>query len=106
MATTDSASTPASTPTDKARAACERMVKVLSDRTGIAWSFGYLGNVSGLPGTPLYRDDRSWYAFAAHPGRVGTHKDSIGGVATADLPTLVTMLQGALALTTVLSTPR
>lgn len=86
--------------------ACERLVKLLSDRTGIAFTFGYLGNTYGLEGTPRYQDDRRWYAFAAHPGRVGTHKDSIGGVRTDDLGHLITLLQGALELTTVMAQPR
>ncbi len=39
---------------------------------------GYLGNIS------RDRDDRSWYFFAAHPGRVGTHADTWGGCATQE----------------------
>jgi hypothetical protein len=94
------------TATEKAVAACERLVKVLTNQTGFAWTFGYIGNCSGIPGTPRFQDDRRWYGFAAHPGRVGTSQDSIGGVRTEDLDTLVTLLQGAVRLATVLAQPR
>lgn len=82
----------------------ERLVNVLTDRTGISWTLGYLGNCSGIPGTPAYRDERRWYAFAAHSGRVGTPADSIGGF--ADPADLIPWLQGAVSLTTVLAQPR
>lgn len=81
---------------------CQRLVKVLSSKTGIDWTFGYLGNCSGFEGAPAYRDDRTWYAFAAHPGRVGTETDSIGGFSTARLEDLVLVLQGAIKLSVVL----
>ena len=42
---------------------CERLVQVLSEKTGIAWTFGYIGDCSGMEGTPSFRDSRSWYAF-------------------------------------------
>jgi len=79
---------------------CEALTRRLGERTGIAWTFGYIGNVDP------HRDDRRWYAFAAHPGRVGTSRDSIGGVPTEDLDELVSMLQGAVQLLTVLAEPR
>jgi hypothetical protein len=83
---------------DRAHATLARLVKALGEATGIPFSFGYIGNCEGTPGTPAFRDDRSWFAFAAHPGRVGTHSDSIGGYATDSLDQLVPVLQGALAL--------
>lgn len=78
--------------TDQLSARLAHLAYRLTERTGIEWSIGYIGNV-----TPA-RDDRTWYAFAAHPGRIGTSADRIGGVATDDLATLATMLSGALAL--------
>ena len=86
--------------TEKALKRCRRAVEFLNERTDITWTFGYLGNCGHN------YDDRSWYAFAVHPGRVGTHKDSIGGFPTDSLDTLATMLSGAVALTTVLNEPR
>lgn len=83
---------------------CDRLVKLLSERTGIAWSFGYLGDCSGMPGTPAFRDSRSWFAFAAHPGRVGTTRDSIGGTSSPD--EMIPVLVAALQLATVLAEPR
>jgi hypothetical protein len=71
---------------------CRRRVATLAELTGAEWTFGYIGNVSGA------RDDRRWYAFAPHPGRVGTADDRIGGVPTEKLGDLATMLAGALAL--------
>lgn len=85
---------------------CRRLVELLTKHTGIEWSFGYLGNTYGIPGTPAYEDDRRLYAFAAHPGRVGTSSDSIGGVMTEELSELVIMLRGAVELAVVLKTPR
>lgn len=82
--------------------ACQRLVASLSKKTGIAWTFGYLGNTYGLEGTPAFQDDRSWFAFAAHPGRVGTALDCIGGFSTDRLGGLVGALQGAVALAVVL----
>jgi hypothetical protein len=46
--------------------------------TGI--SYGYIGNVWHSP----YQDDRVWYFFAPHPGRVGTYADRRGGFDNAD----------------------
>lgn len=86
--------------------ACQRLVELLNKKTSIVWSFGYLGNCSGIPGTPAFEDDRSWYAFAAHPGRVGKASDRIGGFGTESLGQLVRMLQGAVALAVVQSVAR
>lgn len=71
---------------------CEALVKALSEATGLDWTFGYVGNLSAT------YDDRLWSAFAPHPGRVGTHADSIGGVRTEDLDQLPAQLAAALAL--------
>jgi hypothetical protein len=81
-----------------------RLVARLSEATGIAFTFGYLGDLSGIPGTPAFRDSRTYYVFAAHPGRVGDAGDRIGGV--SDPADLVPLLRGALALATVQATPR
>lgn len=83
--------------------ACQRLVGLLSEKTGIAWTFGYLGNIYG---TRQQDDDRMWYAFAAHPGRVGTDRDSIGGFRTENLDRLVEWLRGAVALAVVQAEPR
>lgn len=85
---------------------CQRLVKVLSSKTGIDWTFGYLGNCSGSENTPAFRDDRTWYAFAAHPGRVGTEVDRIGGFSTDRLDDLVLVLQGSVKLSVVLEAQR
>jgi hypothetical protein len=81
-----------------------RGVDRLSALTGIPFTFGYLGDVSGIPGTPAFRDSRSYYLFAAHPGRVGGSGDHIGGV--SDPADLLPLLRGALALAAVQATPR
>jgi len=39
---------------------------------------GYIGNVT------QGRDDRAWYFFASHPGRVGEAADRWGGTATQE----------------------
>lgn len=78
---------------------CRRLVGLLTERTGITWTFGYLGNDHGND-----TSGRRYYAFAAHPGRVGGAGDSIGGF--ADPADLVPWLQGALALALVQSTAR
>ena len=77
----------AMTPFDHGQA----LVKRLSEVTGDEWTFGYIGNVSH------WGDDRSWSAFRAHPGRVGTSRDRIGGHSTENIGDLITMLRGALA---------
>ena len=71
---------------------CQRLVEMISEATGEPWTFGYIGNVERR------RDDRAWYAFRPHPGRVGTAEDRIGGVATEDLSTLAITLAGALKM--------
>jgi len=76
----------------------------LSELTGIPFTYGYLGDVSGIPGTPAFRDSRSYYLFAVHPGRVGDAGDRIGGV--SDPADLLPLLRGALALAAVQATPR
>lgn len=71
---------------------CERIVKRIAEVTGEAWTFGYIGNL-----TPQH-DDRGWFAFRPHPGRVGTAADRIGGNGTDDLEALVPVLSGALRM--------
>ncbi len=79
---------------------CTTLVERLAEATGEAWTFGYIGNC----GTGPYSfDDRSWFAFRPHPGRVGTHKDCIGGVPTAELDRLALKLTGILEYLDVIS---
>jgi hypothetical protein len=43
-------------------------------------TFGYIGNVYNGP----FIDERLWYVFLPHPGRVGTFEDSVSlGITTA-----------------------
>lgn len=72
---------------------CRRLVEILADKTGIAWTFGYIGNCGAG------YDDRAWYAFAPHPGRVGTAADRIGGYSTDELESFRTFLRGTIAIT-------
>lgn len=65
---------------------CRRLVELIAEATGEEWTFGYIGNVDGA------HDDRSWFAFRPHPGRVGTSDDRIGGHSTEDLDGLVEVL--------------
>lgn len=69
-----------------------RVAERLTEATGVKWTFGYIGNCDHT------RDDRNWYLFAAHPGRVGSSADRIGGYATSDLPAFVPVAQGALSM--------
>jgi hypothetical protein len=69
-----------------------RTTELLSEVTGITWTVGYIGNCDNR------RDDRSWFLFADHPGRVGTASDRIGGVDTANLNDLALMASGALRM--------
>jgi hypothetical protein len=82
---------------------CRRLTDKLTELTGITWTFGYIGNTYGMPDTRAWRDDRSWSAFAAHPGRVGGYGDRIGGHSTDELPQLHAQLQGACALAMLLN---
>lgn len=50
---------------------------LIKDIPGV--SIGYIGNVYSDG-----RDDRSWYIFLAHPGRVGGWNDRIGGYPTEE----------------------
>jgi hypothetical protein len=50
-------------------------------------SFGYIGNCGVDRSGPF--DDRSWYVFLPHPGRVGGITDRVGGFRTADLPKML-----------------
>lgn len=80
---------------------CERLVTRLSATSGIAFKFGYIGNCDGRG-----YDDRGWYAFAAHPGRVGNADDRIGGYRTSELAELIPVLQGALEMAKVVRQAR
>lgn len=62
------------------RAIEERFQRQMKACLPEGWSFGYIGNVYFGP----MKDDRCWYIFVPHPGRVGTSEDRIGGFATAD----------------------
>lgn len=77
---------------DRTRARLTRITELLTSTTGTEWTFGYIGNCDHQ------HDDRSWFLFRAHPGRVGTFEDRIGGVATQDLDKLADMGQGALKM--------
>lgn len=46
-------------------------------------TFGYIGNC-GSDRSGRF-DDRSWYIFLPHPGRVGDYSDRLGGYRTQDL---------------------
>jgi hypothetical protein len=52
-------------------------------------TFGYIGNCGVDRSGPF--DDRSWYIFLPHPGRVGDYSDRVGGYRTRDL---ARMLEG------------
>lgn len=60
----------------------EEVVKTLD---GV--SLGYIGNVYS-DGT----DDRSWFIFLPHPGRIGEAEDRIGGFDTSDRAKLLPLL--------------
>lgn len=79
---------PGAAPADR----CRRIVERLAETTGEAWTFGYIGNLDHD------RDDRAWYAFRPHPGRVGTSADRIGGHGTDELGRLADVLAGALRM--------
>lgn len=68
---------------------CTRIVEMIAAATGDEWTLGYIGNVD------RHGDDRPWFAFRAHPGRVGTAADRIGGL---DLEDLAPVLSGALQM--------
>jgi len=52
-------------------------------------SIGYIGNVSTLHKAGVPMDDRAWYIFLPHPGRVGQREDSLGGYPTEERGKLV-----------------
>jgi hypothetical protein len=62
-------------PCARIRARIQRLADMLPDDV----SFGYIGNCDGAG-----YDDRLWYLFLPHPGRVGTSLDRIGGFRTDD----------------------
>jgi len=53
-------------------------LKIIATELGTDFSSGYIGNVE------RGRDDRAWYFFAPHPGRVGEAADRWGGCATQE----------------------
>lgn len=81
----------------------QRLLDQLNEVIGGGATFGYLGNCgSGV-------DDRSWYVFLPHPGRVGTHEDRLGGFGTGDVDgveSTVRQLHGALVMAKHLTTRR
>lgn len=87
------------TEDQKIDARIRRCTALLSEATGITFSYGYLGNDYGSD-----TSGRTYYLFAAHPGRVGTDADRLGGVASpADL---LPILRSALGLARIQNTPR
>lgn len=52
-----------------------------------AITFGYIGNVGVYRSGPF--DDRRWYIFLPHDGRVGTSADRVGGYSTESLGNMV-----------------
>lgn len=64
-------------------AGLRKQVDELNELLGLAdadhrATFGYIGNCSPNGGN----DDRAWYVFLPHPGRVGTADDRLGGFST------------------------
>lgn len=76
----------------------DKVAGLLSEALGADVRCGYIGNCSGIPDTPAWRDDRSWSIFLPHPGRVGTDADRIGCVRTEDLAELLPLAAAALKL--------
>lgn len=72
---TNAITPPVLTREQQAQARFDRMMKATLPE---GWSYGYIGNVDHKT------DDRAWFIFAPHPGRVGTPKDRIGGFSTED----------------------
>lgn len=60
----------------------KRQVAKLNEALGLpadeGATFGYIGGIDGL------RDDRKYYVFLPHPGRMGTSTDLVGGFAHGD----------------------
>lgn len=78
--------TPEEIATHKAEAnarAYARAEAIVKDLPGV--TIGYIGNCSVASDVRVSaHDDRSWYIFLPHPGRVGTREDSLGGFPTED----------------------
>lgn len=77
--------------------------RVLGKLNEVIWwgkdcaTFGYIGNLDARFG-----DDRCWYVFLPHPGRVGTEDDRLGGFSTGDIDgarRTLNELSGALTMT-------
>jgi hypothetical protein len=86
--------------TEETQARLERLAKAITRVTGIEFTIGYIGNCES---GPRGYDRRSWYAFAAHSGRVGTDADRIGGFSTENLDQLVEVLHGAYRMAVLLA---
>lgn len=52
------------------------------------WTWGYIGNLE------RGNDDRSWFIFVPHPGRVGQAEDRIGGFTTENRHLLLQIAVG------------
>lgn len=74
----------------------KRIMIKLNEVIGAGATFGYIGNLD-----ERFGDDRSWYVFLPHPGRVGTTEDRFGGFSTGDIEgarRTLTELSGALTM--------
>lgn len=91
-------------PEQSLSAQCQTLVKWIAESTGEDWTFGYIGNC-GVDGRGRF-DDRCWFAFRPHPGRVGTEADRIGGYPTSQLATLRNVLHGAARMAAMLNGDR
>lgn len=81
---------------DRVIDAINRVMNELNKMINGDATFGYIGNLS------QFRDDRAWYVFLPHPGRVGTAEDRLGGFSTGDINGArhtLTALSGALTMT-------
>ena len=61
----------------------ERAQDIVATIPGV--TIGYIGNLE------VGRDDREWYIFLPHPGRIGKAEDRLGGYSTEDRWKLVTL---------------
>ena len=61
----------------------ERAQEIVVTIPGV--TIGYIGNLE------FGRDDRAWYIFLPHPGRIGKAEDRLGGYSTEDRWKLVTL---------------
>lgn len=61
------------------KASVEELNTLLGHKPGEGISFGYIGNIPVGAAQGSQHDDRAFYVFLPHPGRVGTYDDRIGG---------------------------